>query len=366
MRVSDTISVSVGCGDGSLHAEVKSVDKDEPSTDHIKDELKNDLVTHPGFDVLDAATKATSRSTAHASTSKLENALRNLNVNELSAEDDDEKLSPSSRSAGYTCQRQDITSDFQYDMSHRARGKAVIVNNVNFAPETEMGERTGSEKDADELVDAVRSLGFSTERYSDLTRLQLLRIFQNVSAEDHSDVDCFMFSIMSHGADGGVIYCTDGVLCLEELIHELRGDRCKTLIGKPKIFFIQACRGERLDCGVELPSEDITDEVDSGGTRLSSLVIPLEADFLVAYSSPPGYFSWRNVSSGAWFIQALIKVLKDHGNSLEINQLLTRVNHEVAYRNISNSSMPDFNKKKQMPYYTSTLTKELYFASHKN
>ncbi len=172
-----------------------------------------------------------------------------------------------------------------------------------------------------------------------------------------------MFAIMTHGTHGAV-YCTDGVISPDEIMQELKGDRCPTLVGKPKIFFIQACRGQLLDGGVTIAREE-TDETDSGTPR-PSLVIPAEADFLVAYSSPPGYFSWRNKSSGAWFIQALIRVLKDAGTSLEVNQLLTRVSYIVAYEYISDSSMPDFNEKKQMPFYTSTLTKELYFRTKNN
>ncbi|XP_038065592.1 caspase-7-like isoform X2 [Patiria miniata] len=289
---------------------------------------------------------------------------RSLKINEVSAQDDDEESLPATGSQSTSCIHRHMATEFTYDMSHASRGKVLIVNNVNFAPATNMSKRAGSEKDADELADALRLLGFGTERYKDLTCSELERVFQNVSAQDHSDCDCFMFCIMTHGSNS-VIYCTDGVLYLEDLMQELKGDRCKTLAGKPKVFFIQACRGELLDNGVELPVDDQgTDEVDSGGTLSITPVIPAEADFLVAYSSPPGYFSWRNVSLGAWFIQALVKVLKDHGPSLEINQLLTRVNHVVAYEYSSNSSMPDFDNKKQMPYYTSTLTKELYFHSN--
>ena len=33
--------------------------------------------------------------------------------------------------------------------------------------------------------------------------------------------------------------------------------------------------------------------------------IPMEADFLIAYSTIAGYFSWRNSVKGSWFIQSL-------------------------------------------------------------
>jgi len=60
-----------------------------------------------------------------------------------------------------------------------------------------------------------------------------------VSREDHSDADCFVCVVLSHGEDG-VIYGTNGTLKLHSLIEMFKGDHCPSLAGKPKIFFIQA------------------------------------------------------------------------------------------------------------------------------
>ena len=51
---------------------------------------------------------------------------------------------------------------------------------------------------------------------------------------------------------------------------------------------------------MELTGEDITDEPDSGNSRRGALVIPAEADFLVAYSSPPGNIKKRRDYSTTW------------------------------------------------------------------
>ncbi len=47
-----------------------------------------------------------------------------------------------------------------------------------------------------------------------------------------------MLAILSHGADGEV-YGTDATIKLQKLIDPLKGDSCKSLAGKPKIFIIQ-------------------------------------------------------------------------------------------------------------------------------
>ena len=43
--------------------------------------------------------------------------------------------------------------------------------------------------------------------------------------------------------------------------------------------------------------------------------IPVEADFLIAYSTVVGHCSWRNAINGSWFIQSLCDVLSEHGTS---------------------------------------------------
>lgn len=89
--------------------------------------------------------------------------------------------------------------------------------------------------------------------------------------------------------------------------------------------------------------------------------IPVEADFLYAYSTAPGYFSWRNSKYGSWFIQALCEMLKKYAHKLELMHILTRVNRKVATEYESFSTDSAFHAKKQIPCIMSMLTKELYF-----
>ena len=58
------------------------------------------------------------------------------------------------------------------------------------------------------------------------------------SKKDHSDCDCFAVAILSHG-DEGIVYGTDTIIKIDSLVAPLKGDKCPTLVGKPKLFFIQ-------------------------------------------------------------------------------------------------------------------------------
>ncbi|XP_044539508.1 caspase-7-like, partial [Gracilinanus agilis] len=175
------------------------------------------------------------------------------------------------------------------------------------------------------------------------------------SQEDHTESACFACILLSHGEED-VIYGTDGVTPIKDLTVHFRGDKCKSLLGKPKLFFIQACRGTEFDDGIQTDSGPINDTNANPGCK-----IPVEADFLFAYSTVPGYYSWRNPGKGSWFVQALCSVLNEFGKSLEIMQILTRVNYRVAMDFESQSDNPCFNEKKQIPCMVSMLTKELYF-----
>ena len=58
------------------------------------------------------------------------------------------------------------------------------------------------------------------------------------SRQNHADSDCFACAILSHG-DEGVVYGTDAKVKIDDLVEPLKGANCKTLAGKPKLFFIQ-------------------------------------------------------------------------------------------------------------------------------
>ena len=65
-------------------------------------------------------------------------------------------------------------------------------------------------------------------------------VYSPAAASDHSDCDCFGCAILSHGREG-FVYATDRLIPLEALTVPFKGDRCPTLVGKPKLFFLQVC-----------------------------------------------------------------------------------------------------------------------------
>ncbi|CAL8330506.1 unnamed protein product [Merluccius merluccius] len=239
----------------------------------------------------------------------------------------------------------------RYSLDYPSMGRCVIINNKNFDRRTGMNQRNGTDLDAGNAMTVFKKLGYTVKVYNDQKVDQIKQVLSAVAMEDHSRSASFICVLLSHG-DDGVFFGTDGSIELKSLTSLFRGDRCKTLVGKPKLFFIQACRGTELDGGIE---------TDSGPDN-STTKIPVEADFLYAYSTAPGYYSWRNTSSGSWFMQSLCEMIGKYASKMDLLHILTRVNHKVAVEFVSVTNAPDFDAKKQIPCVVSMLTKEMYFT----
>jgi hypothetical protein len=58
------------------------------------------------------------------------------------------------------------------------------------------------------------------------------------AAMDHGSADCLLVAVMTHG-ETGLLHSRDTVYQIQELWLHFTGDKCHSLIGKPKLFFIQ-------------------------------------------------------------------------------------------------------------------------------
>uniref|UniRef100_A0A3P9MW46 Caspase-3 n=1 Tax=Poecilia reticulata TaxID=8081 RepID=A0A3P9MW46_POERE len=235
---------------------------------------------------------------------------------------------------------------YRYRTDYPCMGVCLIINNKNF--DARMSVRDGTDVDAANVAKTFVKLGYKVRLLNDQTVDNMMKQMD----EDHSQNASFVCVLLSHG-DQEVIYGTDGFKKLETLIKCIKGHHCTSLVGKPKLFFIQACRGSEFDHGME--TDSVVDE--------TSAKIPVEADFLYAYSTAPGFYSWRNTSNGSWFIQSLCESLGKFSGQLELMQIMTRVNHKVAFYFESASNLPGFNGKKQIPSIVSMLTKDFYFPT---
>ncbi|XP_067008293.2 caspase-1-like [Anabrus simplex] len=121
--------------------------------------------------------------------------------------------------------------------------------------------REGSNADVESLKDLFTDLGFDITICHNKSRDEIEDIIDKFAKEDHSDADCLVVVVLSHGKGKPYIWARDDFYSVESVWTPFTADKCPTLAGKPKIFIFQACRGNDLDPGVNLSRKHQTETV---------------------------------------------------------------------------------------------------------
>lgn len=261
-----------------------------------------------------------------------------------------------------------------YDMDAHPRGYCIIINNNTFAGVVfENPLRRGSDTDAANLQQTFHKLGFLVEQRTNLRVDDIQSLMLEVSQRDHRKFNALVVCILSHGSEHQVYGVDEIQIPIRYLTANFRSSNCRSLAGKPKLFFIQACQGHTKQRGLQNDIEadgptvmerpfDLQQDANDVAPQIDK-VIPDESDFLIGYSTVTGYYSYRDPSRGSIYIQKLTKNLEKHANSLDLLQILTIVNQDVSEENIPDKTeRGKINKQVPMPQYT--LSKALYFNTH--
>lgn len=154
----------------------------------------------------------------------------------------------------------------------RPYGFALVVNIKCFKGTTENGEtlkeREGSDVDVRNLKDLWEQLGFTVERHEDLKAHEICTVVLKMARKiDRLQTSsCFVCCIMTHG-DMGVIYGSDcKSVNINYIIDQFKQAQCKALAEKPKLFFLQACRGSQ---SLNASTNDSTNEA-TGSTNAAT------------------------------------------------------------------------------------------------
>ena len=186
-----------------------------------------------------------------------------------------------------------------YPMTNRPRGIALIISNEHFQGNPELRDRQGNEKDVEHLRELWHFLNFQVIVKSDLESQDIYDVLRGISTMDHREFDLFVCCLLSHGSNGG-IFGTDSVLVeIKDITSMFKGVACPSLAHKPKLFFIQACRGLDRDRGAQFESDAVESNPEDAMRHNAE---PNESHFLLVYATPPGnYFMFaalfRNSSS---------------------------------------------------------------------
>ncbi|XP_038617796.1 caspase-14-like [Tachyglossus aculeatus] len=221
--------------------------------------------------------------------------------------------------------------------------------------------RSGATQDIEKLRKHLAAFRFSVQECIDPDGkeiLQDLRAFRDKINGSPYEMSCCLVVLMSHGVDGFIKGKDEEEVNLEEIFKLFNNANCPNLREKPKIFIIQACRGDRRDGGVEA-FDNVAEEMDdtSNVKRL-----PTTSDFFIVYSTQKGHVSVRNPLLGSRMIEAIDDVFSRYGNKWQLTDLFTKVNDELVHRDFYGFQCVV----KVTLEMQSTLTRAVYLASEQD
>ncbi|XP_044893767.1 uncharacterized protein LOC101084312 isoform X4 [Felis catus] len=193
----------------------------------------------------------------------------------------------------------------------------------------------------------------------ELELLGKISSFRDGLNEIKDDVGCCLVTLMSHG-EKGFIKMKDGErVSLEDIFEMFNNKNCPALQEKPKIFIIQACRGEKRDNGVETDDEPMESDDVSEKRRLPTfsdyfIIYPTQADeaavntrvyifghmFLFSLGTYEevewlvhiaDHVALRHPRTGSVMIEAMAEVFKQHGNKWHIADFFTKIRIQLSF-----------------------------------
>ena len=191
------------------------------------------------------------------------------------------------------------------------------------------------------------SLVFVDERSSDL--LQKIEKTLGDLTQLLEETSCLFVAVSSHGSEDAICCVDDTQISVtNEFLPLFKNDRCKALLGKPKVFLLQTCRGEKVDFEV---TADYVGEDISGAKQLRS-VHTIETDIILGYASVYTYSALRDFERGSWYFQAFREAYfrMKSKDFCDIFRVLTLTNYLMV-------SEFEYKTRKQPSQFTSCLTR---------
>ncbi|GIY14010.1 hypothetical protein CDAR_433861 [Caerostris darwini] len=232
-------------------------------------------------------------------------------------------------------------SPFYYGVNSVNKGLCLIIINEIF--DDKKKNRKGSKVDASRLKYLFESLHFDVETEWNKETEQIESILKEFAVNPRlRNVDSCIVYILTHGDRFNnrdyIIGTNEVKLFVDEIYTMFNNQNCPLLKGKPKMFFIQACRGPKEDYGVktdnskpqkeELESASLssTDAVGFLNAEISeNILYPTMSDMVIVHSTLPSYKSRKNHDTGSWLCDDLVNVISNHYKNYDLLTMLTFV-----------------------------------------
>ncbi|XP_074128303.1 caspase-14-like [Sminthopsis crassicaudata] len=212
--------------------------------------------------------------------------------------------------------------------------------------------RPGAEQDLNLITNWLEKCKFKNTSCIDPNEAELTKQLKKFRDGIKDDVSCCLVTLMAHGGKGFIKTKMNERVNLSDIFEMFNNENCPALQEKPKIFVIQACRGDQRDGGVVVTDDEPMDLDYSEKKRL-----PTFSDYYTIYSTQEDYVSLRHPKDGSVMIQAINEVFEQHGMKWHIADFFTQVNNRVVHTDYYMGKDPI----KVVLVMESTLTKAVFF-----
>ena len=133
----------------------------------------------------------------------------------------------------------------KYDITSKPNhGVVLIIHNNKWNDDSET--RKGSEMDVQRFRMIAEMFRYDYVVETNLEAEKMRAAIARAADKVEDTHDSFICFITSHGNNSGILGVDNEVVTATELVDIVRPENCKKLAHKPKIFIIQACRGDEV------------------------------------------------------------------------------------------------------------------------
>ena len=239
-----------------------------------------------------------------------------------------------------------------------ACGLAVIISN-DYKTTPGLQHLSGTVKDGEKMNSAFQFLKLATIWQRNVTGGKLVQLLSDISRYPSypTSYKCIAFVFSGHGLDANQLYMQDGsLITVQSIVESLLPKRARQLGTIPKLFFIDACRGNRELSKEAIivprhagPSSGRVQETLQKGGVDATICVPPEGNFLIAYSTMPYYRSYELKGEGGLWMKNLAEKLCTSNQSIQ--DILSETNKEL----MEMFQAPEFRQSMMQPEYISRL-----------
>ncbi len=227
-------------------------------------------------------------------------------------------------------------------------GFALIISN-DYSNTPELPTLTGTKVDAKLMDETFKALKFDTRPEHNLGRGRLMEIMRETAGRNYPK-SCKAIAVVfaGHGNSDDCLCMQDGntVTIFREIVEEFLPGKAPTIGSIPKLFFIDACRGDATTQSVTVPR--------GGGNKVATLRVPDQGNFLLAHSTMPNYEAYELKGKGGIWMTSLARKLRTSRKSVE--DILSEVNQDMMQLFQS----PEWSGRMQQPEKLSRLNEIVY------